>query len=311
MEATAVAHVACAAEGDYIPHSAAMLHSVLAHADSSQPCIHYLHGPGLDKQARGLLTGMVESQGGSIDFLPIQPAAVAGLPASGYFTSAMWYRIFLPDLLPHVDRLLYLDVDTIAVDSLADLWDLDIRDHYLAAVTNVLEPQFAHRPESLGLPSPDAYFNTGVMLMNLSRMRHDGCTEALRTYAVEHAPGLLWPDQDAFNVVLGGRRMPLHPRWNCMNSIMHMPESVTVFGTDAVAEAQRNPAIRHFEGPSINKPWHYLCERSLRELYFSHRRQTPWPKCRLEGATFTNRGRRLVHALRRRFPGGFSGAPAR
>jgi lipopolysaccharide biosynthesis glycosyltransferase len=245
---------------------------------------------------------MVGRGGGSITFVEVPDHAVAGLPTPDYFTPAMWYRALLPERLAAVDRVLYLDVDTIAVDSLEPLWAIDLGDNYIGAVTNVFEPEHHDRATLLGLCGPDAYFNTGVLLMNLALMRRDGSTDALRRYALEHCNDLLWPDQDAFNVVLGHRRLPLHPRWNCMNSVMHREEGARVFGAEALEEARRQPAIRHFEGPGINKPWHYMCERSMREVYFRHRRETPWPHCRLEGATLRNRARRLARSLRRRSP---------
>ncbi len=135
------------------------------------------------------------------------------------------------------------------------------------------------------------------MLMNLAAWRRDGCTNAIREYARSHADRLGWADQDAMNVLLGHRRVSLHPRWNCMNSVIEFPWAADVFGTRAVEEARRNPAIRHFEGPSINKPWHYLCDRSMRELYTEHRRQTPWPRFRPEGVTPGNVAKRLVRGV--------------
>ena len=65
-------------------------------------------------------------------------------------------------------------------------------------------------------------------------------------------------------------------------------------------QARSDPAIRHFEGPSINKPWHYLCDHEMRELYRSLRQRTPWPRVRLEGRTPANLLRRKVRELRGR-----------
>ena len=100
-----------------------------------------------------------------------------------------------------------------------------------------------------------------------------------------------------------------------MNSIMLFDASVEVFGSRAVAEARTNPAIRHFEGPGPNKPWHYMCDRPLRDAYLLHRRQTAWPRLRFEDATIANRARRLGRRLRplgRRRPDTANvGAPAR
>jgi lipopolysaccharide biosynthesis glycosyltransferase len=294
-----VIHVSCAAEGAYVAHSAAMLHSVLAHRGGHGVRVHYLHGPGFPARSEELLTEMVERGGGSISFLPVADRRIAGLPAQ-QFTSAMWYRIFLPELLPELERILYLDIDTIVVDSLDPLWQTNLAGYYLAAVTNVFEPHYLHRPAELGLSGPEAYFNSGVLLMNLEEMRRLGCTPALRDYALEHGDRLLWPDQDTLNVVLGAQRLPLHPRWNLMNSVLTMQWSPDVLGAAAVEEARRRPAVRHFEGPTVNKPWHYLCDYPMRELYFEHRRQTPWPHCKLEGVTPRNVLQRLARGARRR-----------
>jgi lipopolysaccharide biosynthesis glycosyltransferase len=239
---------------------------------------------------------MVEREGGAISFISVPDSAVASFPTVGFTRKATWYRIYLPDLLPSLDRVLYLDSDLLVTGDLRPLWATGLDGHYLGAVTNVLEPETEHHPAELGI-APDTYFNAGVLLMNLAEMRRDGCTETLRSYSAEHAAELMWRDQDALNAVLGSRRLALHPRWNCMNAVLVLPWARDVFGADAVEEARRDPAIRHFEGRTMNKPWHFLSDRQLRELYFEHRRATPWPRVRREGVTpanFVRRGRRAA-----------------
>jgi lipopolysaccharide biosynthesis glycosyltransferase len=282
-------HVACAAEGEaYAAHSAAMLHSVLDHG--TDVSVEYLHGPSFAPAWRDGIRGMVEAGGGRIRFWEIGDDEVEDLPVVWPFTVAMWYRIFLPRLVPDADRVLYLDVDTIALDALAPLWDLDLTGHWLGAVTNVLEPHFAHRPADLGLEA-SAYFNSGVLLLNLAEMRRDDRTAALRDYAVTH-PDNDWPDQDALNVVLGERRLALPPRFNAMNSL-RFAQARDVFTPGELREARERPAIRHFEGPKENKPWHYLCRRDLRDAYLAHRAAGPWPEVDLIGFTRVNRVRRI------------------
>ena len=268
-------HVACAVEGAYDAHSAAMLHSVLAHAPARDVEVHYLHGPRFPARSLRRIAAMVARSGATFSPHEIGPERVDGLPVRPEFTAAMWYRIFLPELVPGGERALYLDVDTLILDDLAPLWQIDLGDHYLAAVTNVFQPEHRDRPCSLGLAGPEVYFNSGVLLLNLEAMRRDGATEAMRGYATEQGGRIEWPDQDTLNVVLGARRLALHPRWNAMNSL-RFPWSEEVFGPAAVAEARRHPAIRHFEGPDDNKPWHPRCDRDDRRLYFAHLRRTPW-----------------------------------
>src|SRR3954454_22448571 len=135
--------VACAAEGEsYAAHAAAMLHSLFdRHPDAEA---HFLHTPGFawhDEIARL----------GNVVFHEVARERTASLPVRDYFTSAMWLRIFLPDLMPDADRVLYLDADTLVVDSLAPLWDTDLTGCALGAVTNVFQHNHVQRPAELGL----------------------------------------------------------------------------------------------------------------------------------------------------------------
>jgi lipopolysaccharide biosynthesis glycosyltransferase len=293
-----VLHVACAADQQYLVHSAVMLHSVLSHSPEHSVHIHYMHGPELPREAIRRLTEMTEINGGSISFLPVPDGTVAELPETAEISATMWCRIFLPELLPEVERVLYLDIDTLALDSIAPLWKADLSDHYVAAVSNVWPPWIVGHQERIGLPASQSYFNSGVLLMNLELMRRDQCTSSIQRHAIDHREQLVYPDQDALNIVLGSRRLSLHPRWNCMNSVLQFSGAVDVFGSAEVAEARRAPAIRHFEGPSVNKPWHVLCQARDREAYRRHRRHTPWPRYLPDGLTPRNVLTRTARAFR-------------
>jgi len=292
-------HVSCAADAAYVPHSAAMLHSVLAQRGDLRVRVHYLHGPGFAAGDAAALSEMVRRDGGEIDFHEVPDADVAGMPTVAGITATMWYRVHLPRLLDGVERVLYLDADAIAVDDLRPLWETDLRGAWVGAVTNVFQLDHLHRPWALGI-DPREYFNSGVLLMDLEAMRADDVTAAL----VAHARGLgaetMWPDQDTLNVVLGERRLALHPRWNAMNSVLRFPWAAYAFDPRELAEARARPGIRHFEGPSINKPWHLLSAGEGRAAYFEHRRLTPWPRVRREGVTAGNLARRAWRAARRR-----------
>lgn len=293
---TGTLHVSCAADGGYAKHTAAMLHSVLTQSDALDVQVHFLHGPAFPARVRRRLEQMVEAAGASIDFLAMADDRVAGLATFDQITKEMWYRIYLPELLPEVERVLYLDGDTLALDSLRPLWETELGSHLVGAVTNVLMPwpEAQGRPAELGLPGPEAYFNSGVLLLNLSQMRADAITDELLDFA--RSNDLVYPDQDALNAVMASRRLVLHPRWNCMNATLTHSSSQGVFDPDELEAARRRPGIRHFEGGGLNKPWHRACHFEFRERYFEHRRETPWPRVRMEGPLVRRRPRRSANA---------------
>jgi UDP-glucose/galactose:(glucosyl)LPS alpha-1,2-glucosyl/galactosyltransferase len=269
-----------------------MLQSVLANAGELTVEAHLLHGPSLDRRALARVAEMAERAGGSLVAHEIPDERIAGLPGihQAGIPSTIWYRVDLPELLPDTARVLYLDGDTLAVDSLEPLWQTDLGGNYVAAVTNVFEPWNVGYPAALGLDlhGPRSYFNSGVLLMNLDQMRRDDSARAIREWALANRERLPWGDQDALNAVLAQRRVELHPRWNCMNSVLLFDAAADVFGAEAVAEARARPGIRHFEGPGQNKPWHLLAPADIRAAYMHHRRATPWPRLRPDGVTPRN-----------------------
>jgi len=285
--------VACAVDDAYAPHAAAMVRSVLVHAGRRAE-VHLLHGPRLRASTVEAMARMVVAAGAGFTAHVIADEEVAGLPVMDRIGAVMWYRILLPDLLPHARRVLYLDADVLAVDALGPLWETDLAGAWLGAVTNVFERHRMTHPAVLGLPAGQTYFNSGVLLMDLEGMRRDGRRDAIARVARERPAELLWPDQDALNLALGERRLALHPRWNAMNSILSFAWADEILGPTDVAEARSQPGLVHFEGPTVNKPWHLLSEHPHREQYFAHRRGTPWPNVHMSGRTPANLARRAL-----------------
>jgi lipopolysaccharide biosynthesis glycosyltransferase len=287
MTDTAI-HVACAADETYAPHCAAMLHSLISHQRASDVHVHFLHQPTMAASVLERLRSMVTALGVVIRFHPIADQAVEGLPEMGRISRVMWYRVFLPELLPELDRILYLDCDTIVMDDLRPLWETDLDGCLLGAVRNVFERGAAGRAGSLGLAGPEQYFNSGVLLLNLDAWRKEDCSRRLLDYARTNARSLVWPDQDALNVMMERRWYSLHPRWNSQNSLFYFAHAREVFGDQPVREATRQPGILHFEGGELAKPWHYLCKHPFRQEYYRHLAATPWPVSPQEGRTLGN-----------------------
>ncbi|MDX6587899.1 MAG: hypothetical protein QOI31_2372 [Solirubrobacterales bacterium] len=294
-----VIDLACGAEKNYVAHSAAMLSSAMDNCGDHLLRVSYLHPPRFPRRAKGALERMAAAREVEISFVEVPDSMVAGIRTKDFTRKATWYRIFLADLLPDSERAIWLDADTLVLDDIVPLWKTSLEDRYLAAVTNIFQPDHVHRTRKLGI-DPRDYFNAGVLVMNLEMLRREGMTKALRDFAVEHADRLTWRDQDTLNLVLGERRVHLHPRWNLMHSVLRFKSAIDVFGEEDVREARANPAIRHFEGPGPNKPWHALADEGDRALYRAHRQGTPWPVVRLEGGGSAARMKRIADALRAR-----------
>jgi lipopolysaccharide biosynthesis glycosyltransferase len=221
-----------------------------------------------------------------LEVLTPSEAALRSLPGAGIFSPLVWYRTLLPGLLPEHDRVLSLDVDTLVLESLAPLFARNLSDNLLAAVSAAPGPSPYFRVPFAGLEPLRFSFNAGVMLLNLETMRESQIGP--RAIALGHEKGerLIFAEQDALNHLARDRWDRLHPRWNALSYLWMAPG----FADDAYTELERataraSPAVIHFEGGAVIKPWYFRCSHPLRDLYRQYRAQTPWPLERLENAT--------------------------
>lgn len=116
-----------------------------------------------------------------------------------HVSTAALYKFILADVFKDDDKILYLDGDIIVQKDLQELFNTDIDGCY-AAVVKDLKAMTYKPPQiiKLGL-SHTAYFNSGVILFNLKKLRADGLTKKLIDYRKN---GLnFFMDQDTFNVV--------------------------------------------------------------------------------------------------------------
>jgi lipopolysaccharide biosynthesis glycosyltransferase len=293
-------HISTGTDAAYLPWCATTLLSVLRATRDAQVVLHVFCDEDVDDRQRRRLDDMVRAEGGELDMLAVDRAALGALPpaVAAHGGAISCARLLLPELLPDVDRVLYVDADTLAVGSLTALAASPLDGRPLGAVRNVVHPDMRGRLRDLGL-DPANYLNSGMLVMDLEAMRKDGTGEATLRFIRDDGERLLWVDQDALNVVFDGAWTALHPRWNAQNSFWTWrPWADDVFGEQVVAEAIADPGLLHFEGPWLSKPWHYLCQHPYAGRYRQMLAATPWPRPLVDRTVATMAIRALPASLR-------------
>lgn len=278
-------HIACSADSRFAADCAVMLSSLLATNKWTTPTIHFLHDDCITAEELGHLERIVHSNGGMWSPVQVPSQMTAIFPFSERYGYSAWYRILLPNILPDLNRVLYLDSDLLILKSLRPLWEYDLgQNACLAAVTQPTLPSMLPRLQStLGLPDAKSYFNSGVMVLDLDRIRQGNFIDEVLAFIDERRGPMPWADQDPLNAVLHERCVALAPRWNAMTPIYHHSARKLPFTLQEVREAKSDPAIVHFIGPF--KPWHYRTRHPYRKRYFEYLALTPWKDKALEGRT--------------------------
>src|SRR5918911_1235750 len=179
--------------------------------------------------------------------------------------SPHYLRLLAPFLLPHHQRAIYLDADTMVLDELSTLWATPLEDYPVAAVRDYLPciRDAVTNWKELRLDPDAPYFNSGVLVMDLIHWRTEMLSQRVLNTCRENKDHLLaqqkWPqyDQYGLNVVLHGRWKALDPMWNR--------------GTDLPPSAAR---IVHFIGNGkVELP---TCQPFFKRLFFDVLSRTPY-----------------------------------
>ena len=134
-------------------------------------------------------------------------------------------RLALHEILPEEDRVLWLDIDTIVNTDITDLFGTELDGCYVAAVE-----------EPIRSKDPFLYYNAGVMVMDLKKLR-DGMADLLIRYV--NRVDLRFPDQDVINLLCQGRIKPISPYWNSNKWIVEVSDpGITHFAADRNYEKQ-------------------------------------------------------------------------
>ena len=263
-------HVAITTDEKYIQHAGAMLASLFAHAAGAPLVIHCItHAAGTPDFKK--LAGQVARAGHQLRVLVPDDAPLRGLKLSDHATTAVYYRLLLPELIdPAVPRVLYLDSDLIVKEDVRQLWNTEVGGYALAAVRDPLFSDY----EKLGIPAGRPYFNSGVMLLNLDHWRQHGHARQVLAYIRSNPDKITAWDQDGLNAVLHSQWLELHPRWNVQTILFEHAGRDLPVPADVIAECLANPAVIHYTAKF--KPWHRWCEHPRKGEYYRYLAATPW-----------------------------------
>lgn len=168
-------------------------------------------------------------------------------PVMGYFSKEMYYRLLCPWILTQEERVLYLDPDLIINDSLSSLYHMNLEGAALAAGRD--RPIGMDHEKRLSLQKGSVYVNSGVLLMDLKKMRERNKEDIFRLME-ERRSELLFPDQDVINLFWEGSIKMLEDACNLNPNILFLKEFLC---TPFRKKMKKYAKIIHYMGK--DKPW--------------------------------------------------------
>lgn len=190
--------------------------------------------------------------------------------------------IFLSTLLPqNIEKIIYIDCDTLINNSLHDLWNLNINEFYCAGVLDTLYDEIKNMT---GIPQNYNYINTGFLYINLTKWRDRNIEMECLKIIKEKKDKILLPDQDIINFVLENNILILPPKYNLFSQfleltyeeIMQNRKLKKFYKKEEIEKAIKNPTVYHFISFIYGRPWIKNIKNPLYYKYSEIVNISPW-----------------------------------
>lgn len=172
------------------------------------------------------------------------------------YTDFAFCKLVLADFVKE-DKVIYLDTDTIVVKDIYRLWLWDLGDHYVAGCKDfgVMNSVYFRNLEVTG-----KYINTGMMLLNLDKIRKDNIIPKI--FEILNTRELKFPDQDAFNII-------------CQNNIVYVPSiyNQAYYITNQVGMFEL-VKVWHLAGAKDKDDW--LANNAFSEVWYTAEEEFFW-----------------------------------
>ncbi|MBO5284863.1 MAG: glycosyltransferase family 8 protein [Alphaproteobacteria bacterium] len=182
------------------------------------------------------------------------------------------HKIYLPQVLKNLNKVIYMDGDTLVLKDLRPLFEQETTGVYALAAKDGIFYRFPNEMAEIGLDKRGFYFNSGVMLYNLALQRQENVVEKLVEYIKTHTD--FFGDQDVLNVVFADKVKLMSYKYNCISTFFEADDLdflSTYFGEPLSKDTfyiYENASIIHYAG---DKPWQDNYKPSfLKELWFRY-----------------------------------------
>ncbi len=231
----------------YTPFLAVALQSLIENASKNYNyCIKVLHTNVCEEHKKQIKK--YECKNVNIEFVDLSyyiEKVKDKLYTRDYYTNTTYFRLFLPELYPQYDKVVYLDSDIIVVGDISELYNVDMGTNLItAAPDDIIQYNKVFQDYAelvVGVAKYQHYFNAGVLLMNLDQLRKFKFQEKF-LYLLGTVKFSVAQDQDYLNRLCKGRTTLISHDWNVM---------------PYVNEETKKEDIKLIHYNFAYKPWHF------------------------------------------------------
>jgi len=181
-----------------------------------------------------------------------------------------------------IDRILYLDCDTIIRKPIKDLWNTDLKGKTIAVLNDAFSKYYR---ANIDLAPDDIMFNSGVMLIDLKKWREQNVERYVLDFIRQKKGFVEKGDQGALNAVLSHDCVLFDPKYNAVTiffdfsykEMLRYRRPPGYYPDEQIRKAVENPVIIHYTVSFLSKrPWMKGCGHPWTDEWLKYKAMSPW-----------------------------------
>lgn len=263
----------------YIPQTGISIISLCENNKESDDINIYFIGKDVSPANVSLLRSITEDYGRHFIYIDFDTIAYdLNISTIGRHIETIYAKVFFTRI-EGLDKIIYLDSDTIIDGSLEPLWNDDLSDVYMGAVQT-----FSKMKKQLGIPEQAPFFNDGMAIVNVDYCRKHNLTEKVLEVVAEYNGNPPTLSEGALNKVCQGHVKYISLRWNCMAGILYfgrlnmkyLATKLDQYTEDDLKESCEHPVVIHYLTAFYNRPWFRPCTHPYKDRYYYYQAMSPW-----------------------------------
>lgn len=243
----------------------------------------YILTTNMSKKSRERFSELAEKYRQSIKIVNVgeQLKKIEKLNLSKYRGSAMTnLRLCFDKFIPqYVEKLLYLDADTIICGSIEELADFDMHGKMLGMAYDAYGEIIADKEHE-----GEAYYNAGVILFDCVKWRKGMWRKRIIRYINHNGAQFAHPDQDIYNILcksnivklpIAYNFQPVHRMYKDKNYYRYLGKN-KYYTLSEIEKGRENPAILHMVRVFGRNPWHKNNNHPFESQYKSYKEISYW-----------------------------------
>lgn len=230
----------------------------------------------LSQESIKKISEIVRKYGSDIKYIKIEEQTLKKFKVGvgTHLNSIVFARLYIPEFLLDEEKAIYLDCDLIVLKKLEELYNMDLKNKSIGVILDSKKDQ-EESLKRLKLDLKRTYFNAGVMIMDLKKLRDNKKFTKTIEFCLNPDRELKLNEQDALNIIFEDDYTINNKIWN----YTHGNSEENKFNLNEIG-------IVHFTGEI--KPWDCRSTSIYKNLYWQYLEKTPWNGYKEENKSLEN-----------------------